>query len=47
MTESMAKVEREAKKQNFTQCEVKVLVGEVEMRKAVLFGGHGVGGHQC
>ena len=41
MTESMAK-DREAKKRNFTQCEVEVLVGEVEMRKAVLFGGHGV-----
>ena len=43
MTESMVKVERKAKKGNCTQHEVEVLVGEVEMRKAVLFGGHGVG----
>ena len=38
----MPKSERKAKKRNFTQCEVKVLVGEVEKRKAVLFGGHSV-----
>ena len=43
MTESMAKAERKAKKRNFTQCEVEVLVGEVEKRKAVLFGGYSAG----
>ena len=39
----MPKAEIKAKKRNFTQCEVKVLVGEVEKRTAVLFGGHSVG----
>ena len=33
----MVNVERMAKKLNFTQCEVEVLVGEVEMRMGVLF----------
>ena len=41
--ESMLKAERKAKKCNFTQCEVEVLVGEVGKTKAVLFGGHNVG----
>ena len=39
----MAKAERKTKKRNFTQCEVEVLVGEVDTRKKVLFGGLGVG----
>ena len=44
----MLKAERKAKKCNFTQSEVEALVGEVEKRRAVLFGGHSVGsGHQC
>ena len=44
----MLKAERKVKKRSSTQCEVEVLVGEVEKRKAVLFGGHSVGsGHQC
>ncbi len=34
---------RRAKKRNFTQCEVEVLIDEVEQRKSVLFGGHGTG----
>ena len=39
----MPKAERKAKKRSFTQCELEVLVGMVEKRKAVLFGGHSVG----
>jgi len=31
------------KKCNFTQCEVEVIVGEVEKRRKMLFGGHSVG----
>ena len=42
MTENMPKAERKAKQRSFTQCEVEVLVGMVEKRKAVLFGGHSV-----
>lgn len=39
----MANVERKSKKRNFTQCEVEVLVGEVEKRRKMLFRGHSVG----
>ena len=35
----MAKAEKGAKKRNFTQCKVEVLVSEVDTRKKVLFGG--------
>ena len=38
----MAITERKTTR-NFTQCKLEVLVGEVEMRTAVLFGGHSVG----
>jgi len=31
------------KKCNFTQCEVEVIVGKVEKRRKILFGGHSVG----
>jgi len=31
------------KKLNFTQCEVEVIIGEVEKRRKMLFGGHSVG----
>ena len=41
--DSWLKAERKANNHNFTQCEVEVLVGEVEKRKDVLFGGHSVG----
>ncbi len=34
---------KRAKKRNFTQCEVEILVGELEIREKILFGGHGVG----
>ena len=34
---------RNAKKRNFTEVEVETLVGEMEARKVVLFGGHGIG----
>ncbi|XP_073670657.1 nuclear apoptosis-inducing factor 1-like [Paramisgurnus dabryanus] len=36
----MANTERKSKKRNFTQCEVEVIVGEVEKRRKMLFGGH-------
>ena len=39
----MAEVLRKSKKRNFTEVEVETLVGEVEARKVVLFGGHGIG----
>ncbi|XP_059386113.1 nuclear apoptosis-inducing factor 1-like [Carassius carassius] len=39
----MANTERKSKKRNFTQCEVEVIVGEVEKRRKMLFGGHSVG----
>ncbi|XP_077083179.1 uncharacterized protein LOC143736324 [Siphateles boraxobius] len=39
----MANKERKSKKRNFTQCEVEVIVGEVEKRRKMLFGGHSVG----
>ena len=39
----MAEVLRKAKKRNFTEVEVESLVGEMEARKVVLFGGHGIG----
>ena len=39
----MAKAEKRVKKRNFTQCEVEVLVSEVDTGKTVLFGGLGVG----
>ena len=39
----MAEVLRKAKKRNFTEVEVETLVGEMEARKVVLFGGHGIG----
>ena len=39
----MANTGRKSKKRNFTQCEVEVIVGEVEKRRKVLFGGHSVG----
>ncbi len=39
----MANPERKSKKRNFTQCEVEVIVGEVEKRRKMLFGGHSVG----
>ncbi|CAL8388280.1 unnamed protein product [Boreogadus saida] len=35
--------QRKAKKRNFTEVEVETLVGEVEARKEILFGGHGIG----
>ena len=38
----MAEGLRKAKKRNFTEVEVET-VGEVEARKVVLFGGHGIG----
>ena len=37
----MAEVLRKSKKRNFTEVEVETLVGEMEARKVVLFGGHG------
>ena len=39
----MAEGLRKAKKQNFTEVEVETLVGEMEARKVVLFGGYGIG----
>ena len=39
----MAKKDRKTKKRNFTDCEVEVLVNEVEQRQRVLFGGHSLG----
>ncbi|XP_060782601.1 uncharacterized protein LOC132889793 [Neoarius graeffei] len=39
----MPKTEGKTKKRNFTDCEVEVLVDEVEQRRAVLFGGHSTG----
>lgn len=39
----MANADRKAKKNFFSQCEIKVLVWELEARKKVLFGGHSVG----
>ncbi|CAM4681829.1 unnamed protein product [Leuciscus chuanchicus] len=39
----MANTERKTKKHNFTQCEVEIIVGEVEKRSKMLFGGHSVG----
>ena len=39
----MAELLRKAKKRNFTEVEVETLVGEMEARKVVLFGGHGIG----
>ncbi|XP_062386939.1 t-SNARE domain-containing protein 1-like [Sardina pilchardus] len=39
----MAKSDRNTKKRNFTDCEVEVLVNEVEQRQRVLFGGHSSG----
>ena len=39
----MAEVLRKSKKRNFTEVEVETLVGEMEARKVVLFGGHGIG----
>ena len=41
LSETMAEVLRKAKKQNFLEAEVETLVGEMEARKVVLFGGHG------
>ena len=35
--------QRKTKKRNFTEVEVETLVGEVEARKEILFGGHGIG----
>ena len=43
MTTLTTNPDRKAKKINFIQCEMKVLVGEVEARKNILFGGHSVG----
>ena len=40
----MAEGLRKAKKRNFTEFQVETLgVGEMEARKVVLFGGHGIG----
>ena len=39
----MAEILGKAKKRNFTEAEVETLVGEMEARKVVLFGGHGIG----
>lgn len=39
----MEKDGKRAKKRNFTQCEVEVLIGEVDTRKRVLFSGHSAG----
>ena len=39
----MAEGLRKAKKRNFTEVEVETLVGEMEARKVVLFGGQGIG----
>jgi len=39
----MAKTEKRGKKRNFTNCEVEILVGEVETRQNILFGGHSIG----
>ena len=39
----LAEVLRKAKMQNFKEVEVETLVGEMEARKVVLFGGHGIG----
>ena len=39
----MAEVLRKSKKRNFTEVEVETLVGGMEARKVVLFGGHGIG----
>ena len=43
MSETLAEGLRKAKKRIFTEVEVETLVGEVEARKVVLFGGHGIG----
>ncbi|KAM9544479.1 uncharacterized protein ACWYII_035815 [Salvelinus alpinus] len=43
MTTMTANPDRKAKKRNFIQCEMEILVGEVEARKNILFGGHSVG----
>ncbi|KAJ8256710.1 hypothetical protein COCON_G00188620 [Conger conger] len=39
----MPNSEKKARKRNFSQCEIEVLVGEVDTRKKMLFGGHSVG----
>ena len=39
----MAEGLRKAKKRNFTEVEVETLVGEVEARKVVFYGRHGIG----
>ena len=39
----MAKTEKRGKKRNFNNCEVEILVGEVETRQNILFGGHSIG----
>ena len=39
----MAEVLRKAKKRNFTEVAVETFMGEMEVRKVVLFGGHGIG----
>ncbi|XP_010778572.1 uncharacterized protein, partial [Notothenia coriiceps] len=39
----MAKSEKRGKKRNFNNCEVEILVGEVETRQNILFGGHSIG----
>ena len=39
----MAEGMRKAKKRNFTEVAVETLVGEVEARKVVLSGDHGIG----
>jgi len=38
----MANTERKAKKRNFIQCEVEIIIGVVEKRSKMLFGGHSV-----
>ena len=43
MSETIAEGLRKAKRRNFTEVEVETRVGEVEARKVVLFGGHGIG----
>ncbi|XP_046873074.1 nuclear apoptosis-inducing factor 1-like [Hypomesus transpacificus] len=39
----MASAGKKTKKRNFLDCEIEVLVGEVEKRKKILFGGHSMG----
>ncbi|KAJ8377089.1 hypothetical protein SKAU_G00076690 [Synaphobranchus kaupii] len=39
----MAMYRQKSKKKNFSECEIEVLLGEVERRRAILFDGHSMG----